>query len=241
MNDQICENKYRSWNEFKTIIFAEFYNDSIFVNNRHLFRGQSNPEWSLVSTFDRIFEDKRIANQLLFEFKKECEKYDLVNKELLTNDSSILALGQHHGLPTRLLDWTESPYVAAFFAFTNAKNQNDIKEYVTVWILNNNEVIWSQDNGIKIIDVPSMGNIRLRNQSGKFTLLSSPHNNLEDHIADLEYSEITEPILVKCLIPSSDIKVALADLRAMGIDYYKLFPDIQGIALNTKMKILYNL
>ena len=232
--------KYDSWNEFKTQLIKELYKDNPFTRNKFLFRGQVNPEWPLISSFDRIFDDKRDSEKLLKNFVTECQNQGIVERCYLEEQNSALALGQHYGLPTRLLDWSESPYFAAFFAYTGAISSNDKQEFVSVWVFNNNQDIWSQDLGVQVIDVPSLPNIRLRNQYGKFTLLKSPFKSLEEHVEHINY-KIDVPLLIKCLVPSRDIVIALADLDAMGINFIRVYPEIVGLALNARIKTLYNL
>lgn len=92
------------------------------VRGSYLFRGLGDQEYKLETTFDRVFREtpeesrEQIRATLLKYFCKECEHYPHY-KDLIENEFQCLALAQHYGLPTRLLDWTESPYVAAYFAF----------------------------------------------------------------------------------------------------------------------------
>jgi hypothetical protein len=232
--------KYDSWNDFKFQILKELYPDIPFKRHKFLFRGQANPEWQLISSFDRIFEDKRDADKILTHFINECKNQGLFDEKILTDKNVALALGQHYGLPTRLLDWSESPYFAAFFAFTGAISSIDKQEHVAIWVFNNDENIWRQDLGVQIINALSLPNIRLRNQFGKFTLLKSPFNSLEEHIKQIK-TNTDAPLLIKCLIPSSDIIMALADLDAMGINFIRVYPEIEGLVLNSRIKTLYNL
>lgn len=80
----------------------------------HVFRGEGS-KWSLKPTVGRIpaysFEQEIL---LLEEFKRQAHPY--VGQSIQRDDWDWLSLAQHHGLPTRLLDWTSNPLVAAYFA-----------------------------------------------------------------------------------------------------------------------------
>jgi len=86
-----------------------------------IFRGQSFDE-PLKSSFERALDSYRIPysdapgieDRMIRDFKR---KYEGMDFEIVSKDTFYcLSLMQHCGCPTRLLDWTYSPYVAAFFA-----------------------------------------------------------------------------------------------------------------------------
>jgi hypothetical protein len=90
------------------------------------FRGHSDAAWALEPLLERLkrqYEDAvrtDAEEYAITAFKRRAHHYtsSLPNEE---DDLEWLALMRHHGAPTRLLDWTTSPYVAAFFAATEAR------------------------------------------------------------------------------------------------------------------------
>jgi hypothetical protein len=85
-----------------------------------IFRGHASTKWDLQSTLDRMApagHPKTFAEySLTREFKRRAHTY-LQAHQVPTKPGEWLALMQHFGAPTRLLDFTKSPYVAAYFAF----------------------------------------------------------------------------------------------------------------------------
>jgi hypothetical protein len=84
-----------------------------------LFRGQRRADWALAPSLARLKpryegEDLRDVEQRLMEaFARQCAPY--VFREF-PDSWEMLALAQHHGLATRLLDWTANPLAALWFA-----------------------------------------------------------------------------------------------------------------------------
>lgn len=103
---------------------------------RWLFRGQEKAEWSLKSSLERAFEDKKISIQridpieevMLIEFKSAAHLFSS-NTPNERDTIAWLSLMRHHGGPTRILDFTESFYVAAYFALEGATDKCAIWAY----------------------------------------------------------------------------------------------------------------
>ena len=118
-----------------------------------VFKGLRSCEWELETTLERAFkqfniyksDDKtRVEARMIREFKRRLHQYtaDVPCDDAATDE--WLALMQHYGAPTRLLDFTYSPYVAAYFAFEKAapiyvKRKNHYEpesSYVAIWAVN---------------------------------------------------------------------------------------------------------
>jgi FRG domain len=228
---------YRDWHEFRTSLLQDLFKDGRFVRSRYLFRGQSDADWPLISAYDRWFrrlgleEGSRntLATQLASAFKRELCATGHVNECAMPEDW-ILSLGQHNGLPTRLLDWSESPYIAALFAFMNSSFLHGPDSHVAIWVLDLGCYHWERDRGAEILNIETPGaNVRLRNQEGRFTLLRSPHQSLDEYVSSFP-EDGTRP-LRKLMLPSSEAANALSELAAMGITPSRVFPDLQGLAM----------
>ena len=91
-----------------------------------IYRGQA-CSWELKPTLERTLTKwlgsstsaAKYEDKLIREFQRGYNGGD--RKLVLKNTCNCLALMQHHGAPTRLLDWTYSPYVAARFALEHIK------------------------------------------------------------------------------------------------------------------------
>src|SRR5262249_26217196 len=104
------------------------------------YRGQVNQKWKLESSLFRELEKKQENLQRCFQIEHdarnefESQAHLHVNPSALPSQGDWLgwwALMQHYGAPTRLLDWTASPYVAAYFAVESGDETDGL-----VWVLN---------------------------------------------------------------------------------------------------------
>jgi FRG domain len=133
------------------------------LNDNWAFRGQASSQWFLHPSLDRAVEvsregpgfsfvthvDRKTAeDRLLFKFKQQAHRYV---RRLPDDDDLVswLALMQHHGVPTRLLDWTRSAFVAAYFAF-EAKSA----ERCAIWAV---DLDWLKRKGCQLLQQSGKG------------------------------------------------------------------------------------
>ena len=125
--------KVNSWDEIHNILFRDSLNKKIGrYRSPYAFRGLSNKNYKLKTSLIRLGGNyMKRERDLLRNFRK------YASRNLVEYDSiwHWLALAQHHGLPTRLLDWTFSPYVALHFATADIEHFD--KDGI-IWAVNYN-------------------------------------------------------------------------------------------------------
>jgi len=232
-----------SWEEFKVELFRDLYSDGKYEKGKYIFRGHKSAAWRLESSFDRwarnipLAERANAFDELLADFRSNLEQ-SVDYHAICEKENELLALAQHYGLSTRLLDWTYSPYVAAFFAFSDSilSATEATAGKVCIWALNVDSAVWSRDNGATIIDVPVIENGRLRNQEGCFTYLRSPFECIEDYVGAFRDNDDT--VLIRYEVPIVEALKALSDLDAMGVTYKRVYPEIEGLVKSARNRFL---
>lgn len=227
----------------------------------YVFRGHGQSDWKLEPTFIREFGhgrgDRRrekqlseLRNNLLENFLGEATLEGL-NLSEPRNEPQKWALGQHYGLATPLLDWSSSPYVAAFFAlhsvFGNSPRLQKpeaeaLKGRVAIWALRRRgaEKNW-EEMGVKLLANHDATNRRVRSQLGWFTLLPPKWADLEQCVNNYYRRRRVRGLLTKFSLPYSVAFEGLEDLLAMDITPRRLFGELEGVCrsamLITRMQL----
>ena len=167
-----------SWKDFLEFI------DSNVDYHHFVWRGQSDAAWLLEPTLDRELKKiNKIDDPLIVENHLKNFKYAIRGRRGLSpiklkDDNDWWALGQHQNLFTPLLDWTKSPFVAAFFAFSEELNSGS--EYRAIYGISKltfqkkskkiKKIRSSDEHSIiEFIEPFSDENMRLVSQGGLFT------------------------------------------------------------------------
>ncbi|HSD38709.1 MAG TPA: FRG domain-containing protein [Rhodocyclaceae bacterium] len=197
----------------------------------YLYRGVSNiVDHDLVPSVGRYLSDFQQAGKtkedLLFE---ESQAFRIFYKEAEGNISQKptsywewLAVAQHHGLPTRLLDWSYSAAVALFFA-VDGKEPNDAAVYVldrSIKFLSVNQESEIDPLSLEelVAYLPRHVTPRIRAQSGLFTSHPDPTEPLRDQV------------VARLVIPRNFCFSIHHGLNMMGINKKALFPDVDGLS-----------
>jgi hypothetical protein len=245
-NSDMREVRVQSWSEFNR-----------YISNRDgwAFRGQSDARWPLLSSLPRRLQQNKVDREhwrqreerAIRIFRRKAHVY-LPDKSVLEDDLRCLAMMQHHGAPTRLLDFTKSPFVAAFFALEQAAGD------AAVYALNT-PYIWAagpdHDPALTrdVIDPRVPGNFerhfavnklpvvwfgepremdrRLVAQSGLLVVPGVLDKTLDVLLAGYAH----EQVLVERVLLGADIRAeVMHELYRMNITHATLFPDLEGLA-----------
>lgn len=218
----------KSYKEIENLLIERYFNKR---RGEWVFRGVSDVNFKLIPSVARIkhtsisFEKFEIS---IFEmFKRYAIQY-INNKEL--NDYEWLALAQHHGLPTRLLDWTLNPNIALFFVCKENFNSDGFVYALKASKKLSNDKIKSispfkLEKSYKFL-APTVSK-RIFHQDGLFTISVNPLIPLDSDLRkDWQIDKI--------LIPKEIKQKILYKLFRLGIDESKLFPDLDGLARHLK-------
>jgi FRG domain-containing protein len=253
-----------SWDTIEAASFEEFVRQLTDVlpttsaeNNAYWFRGQSNSSWNLEPTFLRSSDRLGLCATTAVELETEALKafrskaHLFVSPHLLDKVRTTLcwwALMQHHGAPTRLLDWTISPYVAAYFA----AQQDVAKQPGAVWCFCSQKLtqVFEEQHGplpdFAASEAPDWcehkleelsgqqivipltfayaSNERIVAQQGRFTMCFKVQ---QKH--DCIINQLGSAYIRKFLIPHDRKPDFLLRLREMNITGSVLFPGIDGL------------
>lgn len=227
----------KTWDEYKSIVGQEVKDQSNFI-----YRGQSNESWLLKTSLHRTgkiltHDDLQVYfNNLVPEAQEKIEAWDGTKHDLSnSNDmAQFIAYLQHNGFPTPLLDWTFSPYIAAYFAFEGVNHFEPTSDHVAIYSFN--QKLWAETYiqtysydepkpHVTLLRPTYRGNHKQMLQQGIFWFTNSlePELHVQAHeINDLKF-------LTKYLIPVSERQVVMKDLELMGVTAMQLVPGIESV------------
>lgn len=223
--------KKMSWAKFKKYI-------SEMPKSGYLFRGQQEA-WRLCTSFHRHGR-YRISEFTNKDVKQLHRKLSAITSHFFDlsipdQNGAFFNLLQHHGYPTPLLDWSHSPYVAAFFAFRDVQINCRRGKPVRIYIFNNQD--WQNTYPqianldpphphLSVMEFIAIGNPRAVPQQAVTTVTNL--NDIERYIIEKE-NETGIQFLEAIDIPASSRETAMRDLRFMGITAGSMFPGIDGV------------
>lgn len=159
----------------------------------------------------------------------------------------LLALAQHYGLPTSLLDWTRQATIAAYFAATDAAKHEDRTSSIVVWALRTAAIesgVYA--SSIRLETAPMASNPNLRAQAGLFTYLSDGDLVTVDKYLETANSRFPElknrvplPWMRKLTLPIVQAVSLLRLLSYSGIHGASMYPGYGGVVRQLREQALW--
>jgi hypothetical protein len=260
------------------------------ADSRLIYRGHGDAAWPLACTLSRFLRDqarsggpftvdymesmnanqeflghvRSLEERILRRFKTEAHALDIQGLPPENDFLGWWELMQHHGVPTRLLDWTESPLIALWFAVHDIRLRDVdaalwIVDWANVWI--NNVSIRSEvedchntqgldARGLQLLQarraisnasmVPMMvepyaASPRCTKQESVMTLVPNVH--LPSGFADAVLSSLATKVVIRKEWKSE----AIRHCDHKGIDHYSLFGDLDGLGGSLSDAVAWNL
>ena len=207
------------------------------------------------------FEIEKLGREKLWRgklWREELERKKLEREKLEREKSErekLEQLARHYELPSKLTDWSESPYIAAFFAFSKflaedlcskSDSHSDSRKFVGVWALkmkeekkkDTNSTLKKEDSKeIEIVEGDTLlgSNPRLQGQRGWFV---RTERDLDlEKCATCVTHEVDELTLFAISAEKEQVLHALKDLDLMGITYASLYTGITGYVEHATMRM----
>lgn len=202
MTNEIEEITVSSWNELISVLHSrnvvqQQNSEGSHLRSPYLFRGVDDASWELETSLDRLPKQQKTNTQLIEKslirsFRKYADSGTFDKK----SEWYVLAVAQHNGLPTRCLDWTSSPLVAAHFACGNESHKS------------NDGAIWCLHAGI-LRDINIENNTKQKNLRGvawvyDTRLLEHDYPNIET----LDNTNVDGDMMLLWEPPSLDARIA---------------------------------
>lgn len=236
-DEHVEATKCAGWEEFK-----KWVSDSRQKFDATLFRGHGSSDFRLSTTLHRKGRTRleRYCHETLQEFRAHAEavlgmRFDMRNGD---DYAVLLGLAQHHGLPTPLLDWSRSPYIAAFFAFSDALELGATRpgtSHVRIYGLTREFTATSAPNFVTLpfivpyvctLSISARHNPRLYAQQGQFLVTNVA--DVEQYLCTIQRSS-GRTTLIAADVPVECARSALEDLAFMGLTAATMFPGLDGV------------
>ena len=205
-----------------------------------IFRGQRTDR-PLLPRLARLSDEKKLKGKIknierliLNDFKRGILPLTEFKPE---NNWDLLALAQHHGLPTRLLDWTYSALVGLWFTVNRppSKSEKGNFENGVVWILSTkvedfkkeNSKADPLDNRLTKIFRATVVSRRISAQAGLFTVHLI---NAQDKVYKFETTKNFKDRLTKVTVPHTKFASIRRQLSILGVNSSTIYPDINGLS-----------
>lgn len=255
----VQEDRIESWSKFEEAIVE--YISSPSWSGKFAFRGQGNSRWPLRSSLLRsITKDfpklgvVKLERQAIEHFAARAANYLPVTPDRDPTDwLAWWPLMQHYGAPTRLLDWTRSPFVAAYFAVEDLKEDVDGVVYLVHFervnkatieatqkpLLDSTFVKETWDDILKKpylirFTVPQHMTDRVAAQQGMYSICKSPLMDHDEAISNVLPEKRRDRYFRRIIIPGLRKREFAQRLQYMNITASSLFPGTDGLGREVK-------